>query len=111
MPNRRFPSPWSIEEGSACFIVRDHDKQALAYVYYENESGRRSSAKTLRWPLICASSANNPRRAQFPGQVPHPPPVAHIGSEQVKVGNKVGVPAAASKSSSENFRANTSSSV
>jgi hypothetical protein len=32
---RRFPPPWSIEEGSACFIVRDHDKQALAYVYYE----------------------------------------------------------------------------
>jgi hypothetical protein len=30
MMPRRFPSPWSIEEGSACFIVRDHDKQALA---------------------------------------------------------------------------------
>jgi hypothetical protein len=27
---RRFPPPWSIEESSACFIVRDHDKQALA---------------------------------------------------------------------------------
>jgi hypothetical protein len=24
---RRFPPPWSIKEGSACFIVRDHDKQ------------------------------------------------------------------------------------
>jgi hypothetical protein len=47
MPNRRFPLPWSIEEGSACFIIRDHDKQALAYVYYENEAGRRSSAKLL----------------------------------------------------------------
>jgi hypothetical protein len=44
---RRFPPPWSIEESSACFIVRDDDKQALAYVYYENESGRRSSAKLL----------------------------------------------------------------
>jgi hypothetical protein len=28
----RFPPPWSIEESAACFIVRDHDKQALAYV-------------------------------------------------------------------------------
>ena len=28
-------------------IVRDHDKPALAYVYYENESGRRSSANLL----------------------------------------------------------------
>jgi hypothetical protein len=35
---RRFEPPWSIEESSACFIVRDHDNQALAYVYYENES-------------------------------------------------------------------------
>ena len=47
MPSRRFPPPWSIEEGSACFIVCDGDKQALAYVYYENEPGRRSSAKLL----------------------------------------------------------------
>jgi hypothetical protein len=48
MPSpRRFPPPWSIEESSACFIVRDGDKQALAYVYFENESGRRSSAKLL----------------------------------------------------------------
>ena len=44
MPSpRRFPPPWSIEEGAACFIVRDGDKQALAYVYFENEPGRRSS--------------------------------------------------------------------
>jgi hypothetical protein len=41
MPSpRRFPPPWSIEESAACFILRDRDKQALAYVYYENESGR-----------------------------------------------------------------------
>jgi hypothetical protein len=44
---RRFPPPWSIEEGAACFIIRDHDNQALAYVYYENEAGRRSSGKLL----------------------------------------------------------------
>jgi hypothetical protein len=29
---RRFPSPCSIEQSSAYFIVRDHDKQALAYL-------------------------------------------------------------------------------
>jgi hypothetical protein len=44
---RRFKPPWSIEESSACFIVRDHDKQALAYVYFQNEPGRRSSGKLL----------------------------------------------------------------
>jgi hypothetical protein len=31
----------------ACFVVRDHDEQALAYVYFEDESGRRSAAKLL----------------------------------------------------------------
>ena len=46
-PARRFPPPWSIEESAACFIVRDGGKQALAYVYFEKEPGRRSSAKLL----------------------------------------------------------------
>jgi hypothetical protein len=44
---RRFPPPWTIEELDACFVVRDHDGQALAYVYYEEEPGRRSAAKLL----------------------------------------------------------------
>ena len=47
MTDRRFPPPWSIEESAACFIVRDGDKQALAYVYFEGEPGRRSSAQLL----------------------------------------------------------------
>ena len=46
MPARRFPPPWSVEETAACFIVRDHNGQALSYVYYENEPGR-SAAKLL----------------------------------------------------------------
>ena len=45
--SRRFPPPWSVEETSACYIVRDRDGQALAYVYYEQESGRRSATKLL----------------------------------------------------------------
>jgi hypothetical protein len=44
---RRFPPPWLVEELDACFIVRDHSGQALAYVYYEEEPGRRSAAKLL----------------------------------------------------------------
>jgi hypothetical protein len=31
VPERRFPPPWSVEETDACFIVRDHNGQALAY--------------------------------------------------------------------------------
>jgi hypothetical protein len=37
---RHFPSPWPVEEQSACFVVRDHNGQALAYVYFEDEPGR-----------------------------------------------------------------------
>jgi hypothetical protein len=47
MTNRRFPPPWSVEEQSACFVVRDRSGQALAYVYFEDEPGRRSAAKLL----------------------------------------------------------------
>jgi hypothetical protein len=47
MTERRFPAPWKVEEQSACFIVRDHYEQALAYVYFEEELGRRSAAKLL----------------------------------------------------------------
>jgi hypothetical protein len=44
----RFPPPWLIEEhNNACFIVRDSTGQALAYVYFEDEPGRRSAAKLL----------------------------------------------------------------
>ena len=42
---RRFPPPWSVEELDACFIVRDHNGQALAYVYFEDEPGRRWATK------------------------------------------------------------------
>jgi hypothetical protein len=31
----------------ACFVVQDSAGQKLAYVYFENESGRRSAAKLL----------------------------------------------------------------
>ena len=47
MPSRRFPPPWSAEETDACFIVRDANEQALAYVYFEEEPGRRSAAHLL----------------------------------------------------------------
>jgi len=48
MNSRRFPPPWSIEElNDACFIVKDSAGQKLAYVYFEEEPGRRSAAKPL----------------------------------------------------------------
>jgi hypothetical protein len=67
MPERRFPPPWSVEEGETYFVVKDRfpppwsaeevttncfvgtdvNGQKLAYIYYENEPGRRSAAKLL----------------------------------------------------------------
>jgi hypothetical protein len=47
-PTRRFPPPWSVDETDACFIVRDGDKQALAYVYFENGA----------WPALKCEAAD-----------------------------------------------------
>ena len=49
MPSaRRFPPPWDIEEANAaCFIVKDNNGHALAYVYFEQEPGRRAAANLL----------------------------------------------------------------
>jgi hypothetical protein len=40
---RRFASPWSVEE----LVAKDSAGQKLAYVYFEDEPGRRSAAKLL----------------------------------------------------------------
>jgi len=46
MARRRFPPPWTVEEfNDACYVVRDGNGQQLAYVYFEDEPGRRSAAK------------------------------------------------------------------
>jgi hypothetical protein len=41
---RRFPPPWSVEEGKTYFVVKDHDGQQLAYVHFDDP---RSAAKPL----------------------------------------------------------------
>jgi hypothetical protein len=41
---RGFPPPWSVEDQEACFVVRDRDGQALAYIYYEEEPGAALSS-------------------------------------------------------------------
>jgi hypothetical protein len=48
MPERRrFPPPWSIEEGTESFTVKDATGQALAYLYFEDEPQRQMSMKRL----------------------------------------------------------------
>jgi hypothetical protein len=45
--NRRFPPPWSIDEQTECFIVKDATGQPLAYVYFEDEPQRQRTLKRL----------------------------------------------------------------
>jgi hypothetical protein len=47
MPGREFLAPWSAEEHSGHYVVRDGNGQAVAYIYYENHPSRRSAAKLL----------------------------------------------------------------
>jgi hypothetical protein len=48
MPVPRFPAPWTVEDHNrACYIVKDHHGFAVAYVYFEEEAGRRSAADLM----------------------------------------------------------------
>ena len=38
---RNFPPPWSVQELDGCFVVKDANGQALAYMYFEKEPLRR----------------------------------------------------------------------
>jgi hypothetical protein len=41
---RRFPPPWSVEEGETYFVVKENEGQQLAYVHFDDP---RSAAKPL----------------------------------------------------------------
>ena len=47
VPERHFSPPWSIRDSGVYFVVRDSSGQALAYVNYADEPGRRSTYKLL----------------------------------------------------------------
>ena len=47
MPERHFPPPWSVEQLDSCFVVKDLNGQALAYVYFEKEPRRRFRPELL----------------------------------------------------------------
>jgi hypothetical protein len=49
----RFPPPWTVEETQPCFIVRDANKQALAFVW------RRIAANIAKPELLRAEPDAN----------------------------------------------------
>ena len=68
---RRFPAPWTVEELDACFVVRDYDGQQLAYVYFEDEPGRRSAGKLLTKDEARRIAANLARLPELLMAQPH----------------------------------------
>jgi hypothetical protein len=60
------PPPWMVEETAPCFIVRDANKQALAFVYCEDETGRRTTAKLLTRDEARRIAANIAKLPELP---------------------------------------------
>ena len=71
MTPRRFPPPWSVEELDECFVVHDHSGQKLAYVYFEEEPGRRSVAKLLTKDEVRRIAANIAKLPELLKSQPH----------------------------------------
>jgi hypothetical protein len=70
MPERRFPPPWSGEDIGAdvqhrVFVVIDSTGQKLAYVFFEDEPGRRSAAKLLSKDEARRIAANIAKLPEF----------------------------------------------
>jgi hypothetical protein len=57
---RRFPPPWDVLETVACFIVKDGNGQAPAYIYYEDKPGH---ARPCLQPILQTAPATMRRRS------------------------------------------------
>ena len=81
MPSpRRFPSPWSIEERTESFIVKDANGQQIAYLYFEDEPQRQVSMKRLSRDEAFLLAVNIAKLPSVPRQIlkdiPRPPNTA-----------------------------------
>jgi len=50
MTTRRFPPPWSAELQPNYYVVRDANRQQLAYVYFEQEARAAISGEVADAP-------------------------------------------------------------
>jgi hypothetical protein len=76
-PPRRLPKPWTIDERTESFIVRDAKGQALAYIYFEDEPRRQMSMKRLSRDEAFLVAVNIAKLPNVPRQIwkdiPRPP--------------------------------------
>jgi hypothetical protein len=79
MPHR-FPPPWSIEESTGSFTVKDATGQAIAYLYFEDEPQRQMSMKRLSRDEAFRLAVNIAKFPSVPRQIlkdiPRPPNTA-----------------------------------
>jgi len=47
MDRRQFKPPWSVEEWTSCFVVKDAAGRTLAHIYFADEPAHREAAKLL----------------------------------------------------------------
>src|SRR5215467_7191507 len=44
----QFPLPWVVQERSTCFVVHDKTSHPLAYIHFEDKSGRTADRGEYR---------------------------------------------------------------
>ena len=56
--HHEFPLPWTVQERSTCFVVHDKTSQPLAYLHFEDKSGRLSPINQLTQDEAWRSAVN-----------------------------------------------------
>jgi hypothetical protein len=60
MNGHRFPPPWTVEEMSACFVLRDANGEVLAYVNCEEAAAKLLSKDEARRIASPTSPSRHP---------------------------------------------------